>query len=174
MNKKATEKFLSIYWFAILLIVAFGIWAMAYSYYQHPLEIRELETRILSNKIANCISYKGEMRNEFFENEAFRVLTEDEFEKICHFNPLVEDQYDWRKRKQYYVEISFFDISENSKFSQIKYGEPSIKDFCEGSEDFERLPKCNTMRFYVIDNKKEQTLVEIFTGVGKAEKNVKI
>ena len=178
-SKKGAEKMLSIYWFLILTIVAFGIWAMAYAFYSHPSDIREVEVRILSNKIADCIAEAGNINENFFDEQGqFKTLTKDNFESLCHFTFEVEDQYDWRQKYQYYLQINFFDATKKPKFSEIIFGEPQIKSFCEKGvetgQDFERLPKCVTRRFYALDKENKQTLIEIYSGISKVEKNVKI
>ena len=175
-SKKAAGKMLSLYWFLILLIVAFGIWAMAYAYYSHPSDVRDIEARTLSNKVADCISQKGSLVGELFESGNLKPFTSDAFESFCHFNFKAEDVSE--HKDQYYIEISFFDANKIPKFSNIIYGESKIKDFCEKGveegQEFERLPKCLTRRFYSLDNNDQQTLVEIYVGVSKVEKNVKL
>jgi len=178
-SKKGAEKMLSVYWFLILVIVAFGIWAMAYSFYSHPFDIREVENRVLSNKVADCVSQKGVLVDSLFNEEGeFIGFTESNIESNCHFNFDVEDEFGWRGDEQYYIKVSFFTVNENPKFTNITYGDPEIETLCreavESGQEFERLPKCVTRRFYTLDNKNEQTLVEIVTGVRKVEKNVKI
>ena len=56
INNKRGDKILSIYWFAILLIIAGGIFGMVYVFYGTPYDVREIETRVLTNQIADCIS----------------------------------------------------------------------------------------------------------------------
>ena len=175
-NKRAAGKILSIYWFAILVIVAFGVWAMTTAYYRHPLDVREMEVNILSNKVSDCISQKGRISPDFFDDEGNLSFTGKDFEQVCTFNPHVEGEQKG-DRSEYYIEMSFFDIGEKQRLEVI-YGEPSIKDSdCEALQkdtSFERLAKCIKKRFYVLDNKDQQVLVEVFVGLRKQGKNVKL
>lgn len=175
-NKKAAGKILAIYWFAILVIIAFGVWAMAYAYYSHPLDVREIEVQILSNKVADCISQKGKINPNFFDNEGNLSFDVANFEKECNFNPYVGGQ-EKGDRNQYYVEINFYDIDENEKL-KIIYGTPSIKftdcEALKGDILFERIAKCMRERFYAVDENNQQYLIEIFVGLRKQRENVKI
>lgn len=177
INKKGIEKLTSIYWFFILIIVAFGVWAMAYAYFMHPMDIREVESAVLLNKVADCISQNGKMPEYLFDSEGNFTFTSSNFESICHFNFQVEDEWDWRTKEQYYVNISFFDISLNKKFSEVVFGNPQIQiDWISIQKklEIENPPRGIQKRLYVLDNKNKQTLVEIFVGVRKTEKNVKM
>jgi len=55
MNKKG-EKYLSVYWFVILAIVAVGIVAMVFVFYGKPYDVREVEAGMIINKVVDCLS----------------------------------------------------------------------------------------------------------------------
>ncbi|MEJ2497249.1 MAG: hypothetical protein P8Y43_07230 [Sulfurovaceae bacterium] len=61
MNKKGTDKLLSMYWFLILFLVAGGIFAMVTVFYSSPYDVREIEAEILADKTLDCISYTGKL-----------------------------------------------------------------------------------------------------------------
>ena len=46
-QKKGGGKLIAIYWFIILIIVAGGIFAMVYSFYHYPYDVREIEGKIM-------------------------------------------------------------------------------------------------------------------------------
>jgi len=174
-NKKGAEKYLSIYWFMILIIVAVGIYGMVSLYYNHPYDIRELEANILVNKVADCISYEGELRPEVF-NESNGKLSkefENDFLNTCNITFNVEEEYDWGKREQYYLEVGFYDISLVS-LGSISKGEKTWKENCllKGEEEYEIFSKCVNKRFYSLYRNKP-LLIEVFVGIRKTEKNVK-
>lgn len=100
-NKKA-EKYLSMYWFAILIIVAVGISLIVLIFYGKPFDVRNAESEILINKIADCISVDNELNLE---------ITNENFLGKCN---LVIDE-------NYYIEI------ENLG---IKKGNFNLKDYC--------------------------------------------
>ena len=58
MNKRG-DKVLSIYWFAILFIVAGAIVYMASNFYSTPFDVRAVESTALSDQIANCVTSGG-------------------------------------------------------------------------------------------------------------------
>lgn len=66
-NKIGADKILSIYWFAILFIIAAGILAMVYVFYNQPFDVREIEAEILSAKTASCISEQGILDSKWLE-----------------------------------------------------------------------------------------------------------
>src|SRR3989344_2410676 len=61
LNKKGADKILSVYWFAILFIIAAGILAMVYVFYNSPFDVRQIEGEILASRIASCISHQGKI-----------------------------------------------------------------------------------------------------------------
>lgn len=101
MNNKG-EKYLSVYWFAILVIVAGGIALIVITFYGKPIDIREIEAGVLINKIVDCIS-EGNGLKQGITNENF--LTE------CHF--IINDEY-------------YLDIDELG----IIQGNSNLKDYC--------------------------------------------
>ena len=54
MNKKGGDKIISVYWFAIIFIVATGIVYMVLSFYGKPYDIREIEVDLLTDKIEDA------------------------------------------------------------------------------------------------------------------------
>ncbi len=51
IKNKRGDKILSLYWFAVLIIVAGGIFGMVYVFYGSPYDVREIEANVLLNKI---------------------------------------------------------------------------------------------------------------------------
>ena len=105
MRNKKGEKYLSVYWFAILAIVAVGIVAMVLVFYGKPYDVREIEANVMINKIADCLSdSEGNLRVEI-NNE--NVLQE------CGF--VLSDDF-------------YFEVGE------IKQGNSNLKDSCGKGE----------------------------------------
>ena len=63
-NKKG-EDILSIWWFAVLFIVAGGIVFGTLSFYSDYADIRSFESEILVNKVERCLSHN--IKDSFFE-----------------------------------------------------------------------------------------------------------
>jgi hypothetical protein len=99
MNNRGS-KILSVYWFAILVIVAVGIVAMVITFYGKPYDVREAEAGIMINKIADCLS--------------------DSEGKLKPVSDLEECHLDFGEKKEFYVEIEeleikkgYFNLKEN-------------------------------------------------------------
>ena len=173
MNKLGTDKIISVYWFAILCLVAGGIFAMVYTFYHNPYDIRELEADIMVNQIANCLSWEGYLREEVFNGETF-ILNEENFLEQCHLN--FEAEGDW-KTGQYYAEVNFYNGVKNldNPIFKISKGNKNLISNCEIQKDkeYERLAKCVEKRFYSLDKDDNQYLIKVLSVVKKTEKNVK-
>jgi hypothetical protein len=164
MNKKG-DKLISVYWFAILFIVAGGIVYMVSAFYGKPYDIRAAEADILTSKIARCISEAGYLREG--------VLTEDfrkNFAEICAINFQAEDVYGWRETGQYYVGIEFLDFNTKQKISEISEGNQGLKPDCK--LEGKALPVCIERILYSVDKEGNQYQINILSIVRKTEKNV--
>lgn len=112
-NKRGAEKIISVYWFAILFIVAGAIVYMVSVFYGEPYDVREVESDIIAGKIAVCLSENNldeDLKNNFLE--------------VCHFN-FNTDNPDG----QYYIEVSFSDFNTGDKAGdEISAGNINLKD----------------------------------------------
>src|SRR3990167_8995579 len=106
MNKTGTDKIISVYWFVILFIVAAAIAYMVISFYGKPYDVRELEANALTNRIADCVSQNGYLREETL-SEGFK----ENLLASCDLNFEVEDAYGWKEQEQYYIEIEIVDFN---------------------------------------------------------------
>jgi hypothetical protein len=179
-GKTGTDKVVSVYWFAVIVIIAGGVFAMAYSFYGHPYDVREIEGDILANKIADCISVQGRLNEKLHsESGGFDGNFSDDFYSICNFNFNSESDYGWDKTAQYFTEINFYNLSdtENSVF-EIKKGNMNYKQDCymtdKKNKDYKKFAKCSEKRIYALDDSGKQYLIKILAGVAKTEKNVKL
>src|SRR3989344_8240288 len=94
-NKIGADKILSVYWFAILFIVASGIFAMVYVFYNSPFDVRNVEADALGNQIASCISQNGKITPRWTTNQSSLKIRDE-----CHLNFNSEFQ-----EIQYYAQI---------------------------------------------------------------------
>jgi hypothetical protein len=167
MNNRGQEV-MSLYWFLILVVIAGGIFAMVYIFYGTPFDVRELESNILINKVADCISYVGKINSNIifegkFANNSNNFLTN------CH---LIFNSEEWEE-PQFYTEINFYKIGDldNSLFS-IKEGNNNLVPFCSINQ--KQSVECTNKMFYSVDELNNQYLIKILTVVKKSEKNVKL
>jgi len=174
MNKRGVEQVISVYWFAILIIVAVGVSAMVFTFYSHPYDVREVEANILMNKIADCISEMGTINPLLIDSQG--VIKKDlDLTKICGLNFEVVG-YE-KVHEQYYVFVKFSDLQGN-ELENMSAGNNNLRPLCLGQEeekDEARLPKCSKGNLVTthLATRKDYS-IEIITGVLKAKQNVKI
>ena len=161
-NKRGAEKLMSVYWFAILILVAGTIVYMVSVFYGNPYDVREIETNILINKVADCLSDKGKLRYQLTEELKTNFLEK------CHLNFGNENE-----ELEYYLEIEFYNFENNNLLDfSISEGNINLKNYIE---DF---PGSNSVistskSFYVLNDKDEELIVKILSIIRKTEKNVK-
>jgi len=161
-NKKGADKLISVYWFAILFIVAAAVAYMALSFYGEPYDARKLEANALTNQVADCLSEGGYLKEGILERMETDLL------ETCDFNFEVEEYEKWND-DQFYVEINVYDFDTGEKKSEIFEGNQNLKMNCmTGGKNF---PFCLDRKFYVIDNDDNQYQVNILSIVRKTEKN---
>jgi hypothetical protein len=172
LNKRGDSKYLSPYWFVIIFLVSAGIFLMVYLFYGTPYDVRGIEARILTNQVADCVSYAGRINSNLISNG---IISENKetFLETCHLN---FDSSDWTIG-QYYAEVNFykFEKLDNSIFT-IKKGNSDWIGNCEMQETkkYEKLAQCNEGSFYSTDDMNNQYIIKILTVVRKSEKNVKL
>ncbi len=161
-NKKA-DKIISVYWFAVLFIVAAAIVYMVLSFYGKPYDIRQAEADILTGKIAGCLSEAGYLKDG--------VLTSDfknNFLERCRLNFQTEDVYGWREQEQYYSEVSIFNFVSGQMILSANVGNGNLKEFCNQGKN---SPVCLERTFYSLDKTNNQYKINILSIVRKTEKN---
>lgn len=171
MNDKGKTKLLSGYWYIIIIIIAAGIISMVYLFYNSPYDARDAESRILSEKAADCISFHGIINENIFFNDSLNESFSDNFLSECSLNFETDSE-----NPEYFIEIIFYNISEEELFSFSK-GNINWRNSCfiknEDDKQYKNMVYCNEMRFYAVDNDENQYLIKIISGVGKTDKNVR-
>lgn len=165
-SKKGDGKIISMYWFLILFLVAAAVVYMASMFYGQPYDVREHESRALSNKIANCIAQGGYIDEIFLGSEV-----EIDLMNKCGLNFEVEDIYGWTSESEYYVEIEIKKYGSVEIYNSLKIGNVNLKDFCFDLEG-KYNPVCLERSFYVLGKDKQKYEVNVKSVVRKTEKNV--
>lgn len=178
MNKRGTDRILAIYWFLVLTFVAGGVFAMVYVFYGNPYDVREIESEILTQRIADCISRQGTIDPDFFGEEGFNQEIGKTFTERCKLNFDVEEGYDDENTMQYFYKIEFYTVNNFATPSfSFKDGNSNWESECfikkENDKEYTRLAKCTEKRFYAVGNGGSQYLIKILSIIGKSEKNVK-
>ncbi len=173
MNRRGTDKVLSVYWFTILIITTVAIVAAVSIFYSSKYDVRGVEGGFLGDKVSDCIS-KGGKLNYALDG---KQLTSDNFMSVCGLN-FENQQHDL------FVEVSFYDFNscnlEDRKCSTLLNNGATVKtldvSWISQCNLDSKSPVCKEKWFYVLQDNpgKEQTkiMVKIFTGVNKAVENV--
>ena len=159
------DKIVSVYWFAILFIVAAAVVYMVISFYGKPYDIRGVEADILTTKMADCLSEAGYLREGVLLNDF-----QDNFLEKCKINFQTEDVYGWREQGQYYLEVNIFNFVSGQIISSFNTGNSNLKESCKLSG--ETLPACLERTLYSLDRNNNQYAINILSIVKKTEKNV--
>jgi hypothetical protein len=166
-NNAGAEKIISVYWFAILFLVAAGVAAMVVIFYGKPYDVRELEADILTNSIANCLSEVGYLKPNVLGNSNFR----SNFLGECKLNFDVESTF---TQPQYYLKVQIFQDANN--VFEVSEGNLNLISSCgvESTIEKENLAKCSEKTFYSLGTGNVLYSIKVLSIVRKTEKNVRV
>lgn len=170
-NKKGAEKIMSVYWFAILVLIAGGVFVMVSTFHNSPYDIRELEAEIMINQVSDCVSQGGKLNEKLISdsnfNKEFKILEE------CHLNFNTE----FENEIQYYLEINFYNFNdfEDPIYKISSERGVELKADCEiqKEKEYGTISKCVEKTFYSLDRDQNQIFVKILSIVRKTDKNAK-
>ena len=162
-GKKGAEKTISVYWFAILIIVAGAIVYIIGAVYGEPYDIRSIEAEILAGNIADCVSEGGYLTGAVLDDSF-----QDNFLEICNLNLNATDFP--QSRGEYYVEVGFYDFNTGDKIKDVFYGNTNLKQYCELTGN--SLPSCSQKIFYAVSESQQGYRIDILAVVNKADKNI--
>ena len=148
---KKGEQLLSIWWFAVLVIVAGGIVFGVLIFYSSHVDIRALESKVLVDRITNCID------NKALENEEFLKGKEGNFDVLgnCKINKEL-----FGKGSNYFIKIS------TSDKELYKFGNPSFEEQCqikEGALRAKHFPECYE-RTISFSNQNDNLKINVLAG----------
>lgn len=163
-NRRGTDKIISVYWFAILFLVAVAIVYVVAVFYGKPYDVRNTEADLLIDKITNCVSQGG------YLSENWKTFNNDNFLQECQITLNTENSFDW-SNDQYYLEVNFSDFNNpETSLKEVYAGNLNLKSFCYSEGD--QLPVCLDRSFYSIDPDNKQYRINVLAVVRKTEKNV--
>ena len=185
-NKLGAEKIISIYWFAILIIIAGAVVAMVSLFYGTPYDVRDAEANILINKVSNCLSENGKLNKELF-NEDKKFNENYNLKEKC--NLIFETEFE-NERGEYFLETDFYDLNDGPsgvsqrddfiepssgvKVFSISEGNSNLYADCKiENEKYNKLSRCVDREFYSLDSSNNIFKIKITPVVRKTEKNVK-
>lgn len=166
INKKASQKLLSVWWFFVLTVVGAGIVIGVLIYYSADADLRKVEADILSERIANCLVEQGYLREDFSSN--FNI-----FEK-CGLKKEVFDS-----GTSFYLKISVYDETGNlfKNINLIIEGDTSFEKDCQIEEKISAryFPRCVEKKELFLYNENGVTKkgrIEILAGSNQAGKKI--
>lgn len=145
-NKRAEEKYMSLWWFFSWIVIAAGIVIGVMAFNSKDVDVREVEAEILSEKLVNCLLDNGNINQDFLENN-FDI-------EICDLDLEV-----LRDSGYFYIEISS---------GEVKYevGEVSFREDCYISEEMKKaeyFPKCIEKKIKGMNSENKMIEVKILT-----------
>ncbi|MBU1129194.1 MAG: hypothetical protein KJ949_01020, partial [Nanoarchaeota archaeon] len=159
-----TDKIISVYWFAILVLVAGGIIAMVSVFYNSSYDVREIEANILINKIGNCFSNVGYLKQEVFSNGNF-LITQNNFLEKCNLNFNSTEE-----GLQYFSQVNVFKGNDlENSFFEVAQGNKNLKADRSISKDYEKISKCVEKSFFTLDKSGNLYLIKILSVIDKSE-----
>jgi len=125
MNKIG-DKIISVYWFAILAIVAVGIVMMVAVFYGKPYDVREAEAGVMINQVVDCLSgTDGKLKQissleECHFNFGDEFFLEVESLNLAEGNFNLEDSCDLRTESVICVRRNAYFLGEDGSEKIIK------------------------------------------------------
>ena len=171
LASKKGDKLLSLYWFAMLVIVAVGVVLMVNAFYGNPYDIRQVESQTLASHVADCVYFGGKVNPEIFSVDGiFKESFRDQFMNICTLNFSVEGEF---TPVPYYLDVEFLSGSnfDQNQF-EITEGNLNIKSDCNVTvADTTKLAKCSDKQFLMETDSGQIYLVKILSVVDKTDEN---
>jgi len=167
-NKKGGEKYLSMWWFLVLVVIAGSIVIAVSALNSIEIETKKLEANILTTKIADCLVKEGYINENFLKNNF------DIFENCSLNKKLIEENK--QQRGNYYLKIEIYKFENCSILKEkVECKEPLIKkefgvinfeNECKIKEKTKAKnhPSCNEEYIYVLNKKNEKLILHIIAG----------
>jgi hypothetical protein len=141
MNKKAGEKYLSLWWFGILVVISIALIVGISSNIFSEVNVKKLEANALAERVASCISANlpSFMSNSFDVSKECSILKSSE-------------------KRYFKIEICKNSSCENPLKTSFQ-GDLSLKCFSGVSGN---VPSCSEKYFYAVINS-QQVVIKITT-----------
>jgi hypothetical protein len=165
-SRKGQDKLITVYWFFILLIIAGGVVMMVNTFYSSPYDVREMEARVLTEKVFDCI-YSGGVINPSLNSEG-RFLNgfKNDFFSICDLNFVSSDDV------EYYVSISISSrIDKKNPLFFMEAGNLNFKTDCGIEEKADRIARCYIRDVWILDLYGRPYLATILSAIRKVSEN---
>ena len=158
MNKKADSKLLSIWWFAVLTVIAGGVIMAVLIFQSAKIDVRVAEVDILSAKIINCVLDKGYFNFEFVSGKM------DIF-KVCGLNEDVLVEHG-----NYFIKLGLVDNDGKDIFSEQRYGNSALEGDCRIQQALfsaRTYARCSENSVFGLDSDKREIVLSMILASNK-------
>ncbi len=165
-DKIGDEKYLSFWWYLIIIIVGVGIAAGVFIFYSSPIDARDVESKIIYDRLSDCL-----VRNGFLEQDVFSSNF-DIFEK-CEINKEI-----FSGQTNFYFNIKF--RNETGRIREdLAGGDLSYQKDCEIAKNIEaeKFPVCykNVQPFFYYENgEMKKGLLEVLTASNQEGRKIPV
>ena len=150
--KCADSKLLSIWWFAVLVVIGVGIVIGALIFFSDTLDVRVQEADILANDISKCLINGGYLDSNF--NQDFDIFEE------CKLNESI------LKSGDYYLRIRVLKLNQEEIIKK-EIGNTAFVDDCQILSSrvlAKKYPRCIERDILVLGKTGENLVLTIFAG----------
>ena len=150
-KKKCDEKLVSIWMFVVWFGIAFAIIFSISAVYYIKMDVKEIQSQILNDRIINCIVDKG----------IDKITDKDSIFSECNIN---------NEFSNFYFRIEIFDIN-SVNIKSISAGYPDIELQCalrekSKAENFARCSQNEVLVYSSVQN--DNMFIKVFTGSNNA------
>ena len=121
---------------------------MVNAFYNSPYDVRKIESKILNQKVSDCVYVGGRMNFDLIDSGIFKEEFKDNFLDKCFLN--FDVLYEWQA-VEYYVGVDFIkeeDLKTNEPVFSIEAGNANGISDCDLEKESEKSVKCTRNNFY--------------------------
>jgi hypothetical protein len=151
MNKKASEKLLTIWWFFVLIVIGVGVVSATWLFYNSGVNVKSIESEVLLDRINSCLNDINRLNDNFLKSD-FNL------EEECKLNKKVLEN------GKFLSQIYIYNVG--NKIVSIELGNPSLKKDCEVKKviSTKHYPECSMKNIsYYSKSLSDYVNVVIFT-----------
>ncbi|MBU1136400.1 MAG: hypothetical protein KJ559_02735 [Nanoarchaeota archaeon] len=170
-GKRGGEKYLSIWWFFVLVIITGGIVSAVVAFNIADINVKEIESNILILRVVDCVIEQGYINSEFLKPD-FDLF------KQCNLNKEIID-----KSEKLALSYSIFDLKNcklqnnvlecNNALVEEKFGVSDFETQCKLKKKIigaKHYPDCSEKFVYVLGENKEKLILHVFAGSNQEAK----
>jgi len=169
-GKKAGEKWLSIWWFFVLVVILTGIVVGVSIFSASEINVKKLEADILATKVIDCLINDGKINEEFLKG-SLDIFKECKIDKEIITKKTATDE------GKYYIALEAYKLEDcevkddkqeckNSLVNGYNFGIGDFVNQCKIAEvmkEAKNYPFCSEKYVYVLSGE-EKLILHVFAG----------